>query len=132
MKANPKFGKVIAAMMLAGLWVSSVNAQSVAGVETPKVKYNDVPLTVTMREEGAMKFRVSFANPANIRTLIKVKNESGETIYEELVWSDYLKKLDFNSLQDGTYTLEVAKGSERFNKMLEIKTNRTALLAKLK
>ena len=113
--------------MLAGMWMSG-NAQSVAGIEAPR----EATLFVTIKPESQMNFNVSFNSSSKEKSIIKVKNEIGEVLYEEMVWGSYFKKLNFSLLSDGNYTLEVVKNGAYFSKNLSIQTNREAILAKLK
>lgn len=132
MKTNKMIiGLVIAGFAIAGLLkTETANAQSVPGVEIAK-KQSVKNLKVNLLEVNKLHFKLTFENPAGLKTYIRILDTDANVLYSQNAGFEvnYAKYFNLTNLADGTYTFEVVSGKESFKKSLEImtQTNRVVL-----
>ena len=106
---------------------SSVNS-NVHPAEKLFVQLKVTPKTqsfmANVSEDSTMKFRVWFANPEKAKVTVSIQSETGNYSFSKNI-SDawYAQTFDFTGVEDGIYTIEIAKGKERFGKKILIATD---------
>ncbi|MDB5199200.1 MAG: hypothetical protein JWO92_1163 [Chitinophagaceae bacterium] len=75
-------------------------------------------------EEQGLKVKVWFANPDESKVTISIKSQEGGYFFSKRL-SDawYSQTYNFSGVEDGIYTIEIAKGKECFRKNILIATD---------
>ena len=132
-QTKPTGIKKFTCLVLLILSVNLVMAQSSVNTNAQPPEKLFVQLKVTpqpqsfmanVSEDSAMKFRVWFANPEKAKVTISIQSETGSYSFNKNssdVW--YAQTYDFTGVEDGIYTIEIAKGKERFRKKIRIATD---------
>lgn len=108
-----------------------------APVATSAISYhqNDQPNTSTARKSFAigmyrvqesMTMRLMMEKQAGDKVVVRLLNEHGAIIHQEVVGKStkkYACNFDFSDIQDGRYTIEVANGSDVVKKSIKLATN---------
>jgi len=89
-----------------------------------KVTPQTQSIMANVSKDSAMKFRIWFANPETAKITISIQSETGQYSFNKII-SDawYGQTYDFTGLEDGIYTLEIAKGKDHFRKKILISTD---------
>lgn len=130
---------MLALLTSATLFAQTETANRVenAPVATPATSYhqNDQPHASTAhksfsigmyRVQESMTMRLMLEKQAGDKVVVRLLNEHGALIHQEVVGKStkkYACNFDFSDIQDGRYTIEVANGSDVVKKSIKLATN---------
>lgn len=110
--------KNFALALVAGLFTFT----AVSATELAEGKTFDVGM---YRVVNTMKINLTIAKEQGNWVEIRIKNEKNETIYVEIVnrkTTQFAKKFDLQSLEDGKYRFEISNGKETVTKEINLQT----------
>lgn len=110
--------KNFALALVAGLFTFT----SVSATELAEGKTFDVGM---YRVVNTMKINLTIAKEQGNWVEIRIKNEKSETIYVEVInrkTTQFAKKFDLQSLEDGKYRFEISNGKETVTKEINLQT----------
>ncbi|WP_128546123.1 hypothetical protein [Larkinella soli] len=117
---NVRFG--LALLAAAGLLTIAPSTASARVEDGPKAETKTN--SVSIREVGNLKFKVSVAQPVEDKVQVLITDESNTRLYVgTLSKKDQLGRVfDLSNLADGKYVIEVAYGKERVAQSFAIQT----------
>lgn len=106
-------------------------AQSKLDKDVMPVETSTSKLKANVVEVGNLRFKLSFENASQRQAQVFIYSDNGETLFSQYAIADkqYSRNFDLSNLKDGTYTIEVAVGREKFKHEFTIatQTNRVVL-----
>jgi hypothetical protein len=106
-------------------------AQSKLEKDVMPVETSTAKLKASVVEIGSLRFKLNFDNASERQAQVFIQSDNGDILFSQYAIADkqYNRSFDLSNLNDGTYTIEVAAGKEKFKHEFTIatKTNRVVL-----
>jgi hypothetical protein len=105
-------------------------AQSKSDKNVTPVETSTSKLKANVVEIGSLRFKLNFENTSDRQAQVFIQSDNGETLFSQYAISDkqYNRSFDLSNLNDGTYTIEVALGKEKFKHEFTITTQTNRLV----